>query len=91
MIDRTLLDNDQVAALLHVSRDWWLRNKAALIAAHGFPPTVAGIPNRWDPLALAAWLDGQLPPALTVSVRPVNDVTDWTAELDRRLDGARTT
>ena len=28
----------------------------------GFPPPVAGLPDRWDPRAIEAWLAAQRPP-----------------------------
>lgn len=28
---------------------------------HGFPPPVAGLPDRWDPRAIEAWLAAQRP------------------------------
>jgi hypothetical protein len=38
-----------------------------LEAEHGFPPPVAGLPDRWDPRAIEAWLAAQraglMPPA----------------------------
>jgi hypothetical protein len=34
-----------------------------LEAEHGFPPAVAGLPDRWDPKAIEAWLAAQRPRA----------------------------
>lgn len=91
MIDRTLLDAEQVAARLHVTLDWWRHNRRRLQESFGFPLPIAGIGGRWDPLAIQAWLDAQLP-AYAPRPSAANDAgapADWSAELDRRLDAAR--
>jgi len=64
-LERTLLTHDQVAVLLRggsakAARDWFWRHRAGLEAL-GFPPPVPGIARRWDPVAIHAWLDSQVP------------------------------
>lgn len=34
---------------------------------HGFPPPVAGLPDRWDPRAIEAWLAAQRPRTAAVN------------------------
>jgi hypothetical protein len=84
MPDRTLLDNDQVADRLHVTYDWWMRNKKRLIGEEHFPPEVKGIPQRWDPRAVDRWLDVQMAPALKVTIEP-GSIADTIEEAERRL------
>lgn len=61
---RQLIGAREVAALLGRSPAWLARARPRLEAA-GFPrPVLAGRPRRWDPAAIAAWQDAQLPPEL---------------------------
>jgi hypothetical protein len=84
MPDRTLLDNEQVADRLHVTYDWWMRNKRRLIDKEGFPGEVRGIPQRWDPAAVNRWLDAQMKPALRVEISG-QSIADVLAEAEQRL------
>lgn len=86
-----MLTNAEVAALLSMSLDTWIRRKPMLIRDQGFPPPVALGPcsHRWDRLAIEAWLDLQRPPHLRQAVAPeltVKGGADGLAELQRRLD-----
>jgi hypothetical protein len=84
MPDRTLLDNDQVADRMHVTYDWWMRNKKRLIGEEHFPPEVKGIPQRWDPRAIDRWLDAQMGPALRIEIGS-GDVARMLEEAEQRL------
>ena len=61
---RALLNTRQVAARLGHTLDWFYRNRPRLESQHDFPPSVGGCGGRWDPAALDAWLDTQIPAAL---------------------------
>ena len=63
MPDRSLLNHPQVAKRLGHSSDWFYRHRDRLIRDHGFPSSVDGCFRRWDPAAIDAWLDAQLPAA----------------------------
>jgi len=88
--DRALLDAVGVARRLGHNPEWLHRNKAALIAAHGFPPPVPGCGNRWDPLSIDAWLDRQMPPELRPAATPAaeTDTDHWDRVLRARLKNA---
>lgn len=78
-----LITRRQVAAMLNKSYDWFLRHRKSLEADHGFPATVPGIPNRWDPLAIRAWI-ARGRAELEAPTPAPNDGRDWGAELDKR-------
>jgi len=71
MTTRALLDPPAVARALARNVEWFTRNERRLMAEHGFPARVKGCGRRWDPAAIDAWLDAQLPPHLRDSVRRV--------------------
>lgn len=54
-----------VAELLGITRRQFMARRRRLEAEHGFPPPVAGLPDRWDPVAIEGWLAQQRPPATT--------------------------
>jgi predicted DNA-binding transcriptional regulator AlpA len=60
---RRLITATQVAELLGIGRRQFLMRRSRLQSDHGFPPAVAGLPDRWDPLAIDAWLASQRPAA----------------------------
>ncbi len=68
---------------LNVSLDWWRHNNRRLREKFGFPNHVEGMPSRWDPHAVEAWLDGMIPPEyrVTLGAEPQLDT-----EIDRRLE-----
>lgn len=87
-VEFELLDLDALARRLRVSKDWWFRHRRALEGL-GFPAPVKGIPNHWDPVAIRAWLDSQLPdyarkPATDV---PTGELVDFDAMLAARARG----
>lgn len=61
-LPRRLLMREEVARLLRLSRRAFSRRQAELEAA-GFPPPLPGLPDRWDRVAIEAWLDRQIPSA----------------------------
>lgn len=94
---RALLTREQVAVMLRgrdsapaTARQWLAENRAALEAL-GFPPAVPGT-NRYDPAAILAWLDSQVPahlrPFLAAAHGPgvvnldASDLDDWETQLD---------
>ena len=85
MPDRVLTGAD-VADLLRVSKAWFRSHRAELQRDHGFPLTVPGLRDRYDPLAIEAWFarqrDGAAPPA---DAEP--PPSDWDALLDARALG----
>jgi hypothetical protein len=87
-VTRVLLSAAQLAAKLNQSLDWWYHNRPALEAA-GFPTTVPGMGKRWDPVAVDAWLDLQVPghlrAALPVAEKPEPDLAAELAERARAL------
>lgn len=58
---RDLLTAAQVARKLGRSLSWFQRNRATLEATKSFPRPVDGCGHRWDPAAIDAWLNRQLP------------------------------
>lgn len=58
-----LLDARGVATLLGHDVPWFQRHRKKLEAA-GFPKRLAGLGNRWDPLAIRAWRLAQMDPGL---------------------------
>jgi hypothetical protein len=56
-----LLTATQVADLLGLGRRSFMARRRRLQAEHDFPAAVAGLPDRWDPLAIEAWLASQRP------------------------------
>lgn len=54
-----LITATQVADLLNLGRRAFLARRRWLEAEHDFPPPVRGLPDRWDPTAIEAWLAGQ--------------------------------
>lgn len=60
-----LITSTAVAELLGITRRQFMNRRRRLEAEHGFPPPVAGLPERWDPIAIEAWLAQQRPPAPT--------------------------
>jgi hypothetical protein len=60
MVRARLLTAHQVAELLGLRPRQFAARRAGLVAA-GFPAAVAGLPDRWDPLAIEAWLAAQRP------------------------------
>lgn len=61
--ERQLLDKPALLRKLNVSERWWRENGSTLVAAHGFPSPLPGLPGKWDPVAVDAWFDrvGGLP------------------------------
>lgn len=59
-LPRRLLLADEVARLLRLSPRAFRRRQGELAAA-GFPPPLPGLPDRWDRVAIEAWLDRQIP------------------------------
>ena len=57
-----LLTAHQVADLFGLKRRQFMARRRRMEAQHGFPPPVAGLPDRWDPAAIEAWLRAQRPP-----------------------------
>ena len=86
MPDRRPLNAQQTAEdQLGVSLDWFNRNWKNLIADHGFPPPLAGLGRRWDPVAIAAWKDAQIPAHLKPPPAAEHtNVIDLSAELADR-------
>ena len=76
MPDRKLLTQRQVAARLGITLGYWHRRKAGLLAKHRFPPPVAGLGLRWDPVAIDRWLD-----ALDLSRTPRHRRANWDLEI----------
>lgn len=58
-----LITATQVAEVLGISRRQFMARRRRLEAEHDFPRPVAGLPDRWDPLAIDAWLASQRPAA----------------------------
>jgi hypothetical protein len=105
---RTCLTERQVAALFRHHLEWFLRERAAL-EARGFPkpimpghdgrePRRRGRPTnsaRYDPHAIAAWFDLQMPPHLrpiaTPQHRTEREIEEQRAAVNARLraNGAR--
>jgi hypothetical protein len=89
---RACLTERQVAALFHHRVAWLLRERDAL-EARGFPKPI--VPGSYDPLAVAAWFDLQMPPALRALAAPQSlndaDQAEQRAAVDARLraNGAR--
>lgn len=54
-----LLTAHQVAEVLNLGRRSFLARRRALEAQHGFPPRVAGLPDRWSAAAIDAWIAAQ--------------------------------
>jgi len=67
---RALLNTRQVAARLGRTLNWFYRNKKRLENEHEFPHPVGGCGGRWDPAAIDAWLDRQMPARLREPVDP---------------------
>ena len=63
---RELLTAPLVARKLGRSLNWFYRHRTELEDDHSFPRTVRGCGTRWDPRAIEAWLDAQLPVAPSV-------------------------
>jgi predicted DNA-binding transcriptional regulator AlpA len=62
---RTLLSAAEVAAKLHKKREWFYKRlNRETLEALGFPPPVPGCGLVWDPAAIDAWLDAQMPDGL---------------------------
>lgn len=65
---RRFITRVEVAELLGIRatcEDTIRRKLADLVRDHGFPPPAPGLqPHRWDPAAVAAWQDDQIPPRL---------------------------
>ena len=59
-LPRRLLTADETARMLRVSTRVFRRRLNELARA-GFPPPVPGLPERWDRVAIEAWLDRQMP------------------------------
>lgn len=88
---RTLLTYDDLARRLaalnpdgSVNRSWMHENLPALYR-RGFPRPV--VPRRWDPAAIDAWLDAQLPDHLRPAPAAGVTETDWAAALDAAAAG----
>lgn len=60
---RALLTAHQVAAALSLRSARSFHNRRAALEAEGFPRPVRGLPDRWDPAAIEAWLAAQRPAA----------------------------
>lgn len=58
---RELLTAPMVAKALGRSLSWFAKHRVELEECHGFPKSVRGCGTRWDPRAIDAWLDQQLP------------------------------
>jgi hypothetical protein len=54
-----LLTATQVAEILAITRRAFLARRRGLEQRHNFPAAVAGLPDRWDPAAIDAWLAAQ--------------------------------
>jgi hypothetical protein len=54
-----LITATEVAELLGITRLQFLARRRRLEAEHDFPAAVAGLPDRWDPLAIEGWLASQ--------------------------------
>jgi hypothetical protein len=89
---RACLTERQVAALFRHHVGWLLRERDAL-EARGFPKPI--VPGSYDPLAIAAWFDLQMPAALRTLTAPhsLNDseIEEQRAAVNARLaaNGAR--
>ncbi|WP_206934188.1 hypothetical protein [Roseococcus thiosulfatophilus] len=68
-----LLTSHQVAELLGLRPRQFGARRAGLEAA-GFPGPVAGLPDRWDPLAIEAWLAAQRGETAAQAAPSVEDV-----------------
>ncbi|WP_421988515.1 hypothetical protein [Roseococcus sp.] len=62
-VSRELLTAPLVAKALGRSLTWFYHHRVELEEQHGFPRTVRGCGTRWDPRAIEAWRDAQLPAA----------------------------
>lgn len=60
---RPLLTAHQVAAALSLRSARSFLGRRAALEAEGFPRPVRGLPDRWDPAAIEAWLSAQRPAA----------------------------
>lgn len=87
MTERELLTRDQVARKLGHTGCWFNRNRKSLEREDGFPPAVLGRGRgaRWDPAAIDAWLDRQMPPDLRAPEDPIHT---WREELRIRIPEA---
>jgi hypothetical protein len=54
-----LLTATEVADMLRLSRRAFLARRRGLEALHGFPAPLAGLPDRWAPAAIDAWIARQ--------------------------------
>lgn len=61
-LPRRLLTVEEVARVLRITPRTFRRRRAELQAG-GFPAPVPGLPDRWDRVAIEAWLDRQIPAA----------------------------
>ncbi|MDB5415066.1 MAG: hypothetical protein JWR10_3401 [Rubritepida sp.] len=60
---RDLLTAPLVAKALGRSLNWFYRHRTELEEDHSFPKTIRGCGTRWDPRAIDAWLNQQMPAA----------------------------
>lgn len=86
MASRDLLNLDQLIAKLGKSRDWWFRNRDRLERDLGFPPRVPGMGQSWDPAAIDAWLDAQMPAHLKPAEPSAQTEEQIIADAARRMD-----
>lgn len=90
MNDRALLRTADVARRLGKSVAWFRRQREHLKAAHGFPAPIAGLGLVWDPRAIDAWLDLQLPrpsaPAAAAAPKDLDALAAWEETLIGRMD-----
>lgn len=54
-----LLTATEVAELLRLTRRAFLARRRTLETTHGFPRPLAGLPDRWAPAAIDAWIAQQ--------------------------------
>lgn len=62
-LPRRVLTLEEVSRLLRLTPRAFRRRLAELEAA-GFPPPVPSFNDRWDRVAIEAWLDRQIPAAV---------------------------
>lgn len=82
MLDSPVWRLADLAARLGHSYSWMRQNIRRLQRAHGFPGTIPGCGNVYDPLAVEAWLARQRDHVVAQSVD--TSPPDWATILDQR-------
>jgi predicted DNA-binding transcriptional regulator AlpA len=83
--ERKLLTVRELADRIDRTAGYIYRNWRRLVAEEGFPPPVRGLGNRWDPVAVDAWLDAQIPPERRIEIHAADPLETERRKLELRL------